>query len=96
MIQGWWKWLLTSHEFLRVANFVVGKIGAIALVEGLLIHSVGYNTWIAPVKANPTDWAQYRLLHTIPEMVSYELKHFEEFFQQRRALLLQKLKMALA
>lgn len=88
----------SDEESVRM-QALVHQVPNLQFLEGLVNQdktATPYNTWIAPVKANPTDWAQYRLLHTIPEMVSYELKHFEEFFQQRRALLLQKLKMALA
>lgn len=77
---------------------LVNQVPNLQFLEGLVNQAKldsAYADWIAPTRAKPADWAQYRQLHAIPDLQSYGLEQFEEFFKQRRALLLARLKQVL-
>jgi hypothetical protein len=75
---------LMQDRFNRVAN--------LQLLEGLTNESklaTPFDEWIAPMlKADKAaEWAAYKERHAIPELESYGLAKFDEFYEQRRAKL---------
>ncbi|NCT95946.1 MAG: DUF262 domain-containing protein [Comamonadaceae bacterium] len=71
------------------------QIPNLQFLEGLTNQAkldATYESWIAPLQAKPADWAQYRAQHLVPEMSAYDLHSFEEFFAQRRELMLENLR----
>lgn len=54
-----------------------------------------FTDWIAPIQCKPDKWMQYRQEHAIPALTAYSLTEFEEFFNECRKLLLERLKLAL-
>jgi hypothetical protein len=74
------------------------QVPNLQFLEGLVNQSKldsSFAEWIAPMQVKPPEWAQYRQQHCIPEMPSYGLEHFEEFFKLRRGLLLTRLRESL-
>lgn len=55
-----------------------------------------FAAWTAPLQAKPADWALYCQQHAIPALASYWLDRFEAFFNERRALLMGRLKAELS
>lgn len=77
---------------------LMNQVPNLQFLEGLVNQTKldsSFADWIAPMQAKPSDWAQYRQQHAIPEMPSYGLEHFEEFFKLRRGALLSRLKQSL-
>lgn len=77
---------------------MVNQVPNLQFLEGLTNQAklaTPYADWIAPLQDKPEEWAQYRQQHAIPALGTYTLWEFEEFFEERRALLLQRLKNAL-
>jgi hypothetical protein len=52
--------------------------------------------WIAPIQCKPDKWAQNRQEHAIPKLTACTLAESAEFFNERRKLLLKRLRLALA
>ena len=52
-----------------------------------------FEEWIKPMQSDedPSKWANYQGQHLIPLLSDYSLKNFKQFFEKRRALLLNKL-----
>ncbi|MDE3105446.1 MAG: DUF262 domain-containing protein [Acidobacteriota bacterium] len=78
---------------------LVNQVPNLQFLEGLANQTkldTAFADWIAPTLAKPTEWAQYRQLHGIPELPSYGLDQFEAFCNARRELLLLRLKESLA
>jgi Protein of unknown function DUF262 len=77
---------------------LMDQVPNLQFLEGLTNQSKldsSFADWVEPMQAKPADWAQYRQQHAIPEMPNYGLEHFEEFFKQRRTMLLSRLKLSL-
>lgn len=65
------------------------------MLEGVANQSkldAPFKDWIKPLQADPASWATFRSQHMIPELSSYELESFNDFFTKRRDMLLEKLK----
>jgi hypothetical protein len=78
---------------------LMNQIPNLQLLEGLTNQSkldTPFDTWITSIKTDPDRWAQYRQQHAIPEMPGYTPAAFERFFEKRKAILLERLRAALA
>lgn len=78
---------------------MVNQVPNLQFLEGLVNQSKldsAFVDWIAPIQAKAEEWGQYRQQHAIPDLQSYGLDQFETFFQQRRELLMARLKKTLA
>lgn len=77
----------------------VNQVPNLQFLEGLVNQSKldsPFDAWIAPLQAKPAEWAQYRQQHAIPELSDFGMGRFEAFFEQRRELLMVRLRTALA
>ncbi len=86
-----------EHAIARMQE-LMNQVPNLQILEGLANQSkldTAFADWIVPLQANPSEWALYRQLHAIPELPSYSLEQFEEFFEQRRKLLMTRLKQSL-
>lgn len=93
---------------LKAANFkedqiirmqsLFNQVPNLQLLEGLANLSklnTPFAEWIVPMREDPLKWAQYQQQHSIPELSSYALDEFEDFFEKRRILLIERLKVVL-
>ena len=88
-----------SEEAIVRMQELMNQVPNLQFLEGLVNQSKldsAFADWIAPMLAKPAVWAQYRQQHAIPDQPSYGLDKFETFFQERRALLMARLKETLA
>jgi hypothetical protein len=88
-----------SEDAIARMQELVNQVPNLQLLEGLANQSKldsAFSDWIVPLQAKPTEWTQYRQQHAIPELSDYGISHFEEFFKERRALLMTRLRELLA
>lgn len=77
---------------LYLASF--NQLPNLQMLEGVANQSkldTPFEEWISPLRQDPTKWGNYRSQHLIPELDSYGLSAFKEFFSKRREALLEKL-----
>jgi hypothetical protein len=77
---------------------LVNQVPNLQFLEGLANQSkldTAFDAWIAPIRKDSLRWAQYQQQHAIPDLSSYTLADFENFFRERRQLMLQRLKAVL-
>jgi hypothetical protein len=87
-----------SDDAIARMQELMNKVPNLQFLEGLVNQAKldsAFADWIVPLQAKAADWAQYAQLHAIPEMPSYGLADFEQFFEQRRMILISRLKQSL-
>lgn len=89
---------LTEDE-IEWAQAHVNQIANLQLLEGVVnqvkLDSL-FDDWIAPTRADPGAWAQYRAQHAIPDLPDFRFPRFKEFFEARQRTMLTRLKAELA
>lgn len=89
---------LTEDE-IEWAQAHVNQIANLQLLEGVVnqtkLDSL-FDEWIAPLRADPAAWGQYRTQHSIPDLPDFSFARFGKFFEARQQLMLTRLKAELA
>ena len=85
---------LTEDE-IEWAQARVNQIANLQLLEGV-VNKVKLDTlfddWIAPTRADPAAWGQYRAQHAIPDLSDFSFPRFREFFEARQRTMLARLR----
>lgn len=71
----------------------VNRLGNIQLLEGNINkqkNATELKEWLAETYKSDSALGSYRMLHNIPENISYDFDKFEEFYKERKKLLAQK------
>lgn len=89
---------LTEDE-IEWAQARLNQIANLQLLEGV-VNQVKldsfFDDWIAPMRADPVAWGQYRALHAIPDLTEFGFPRFRDFFEARQKIMLTRLKAELA
>lgn len=86
-----------GEEAIQRMHELVNQVPNLQILEGLTNQSKldsAFADWIKPMQEMPDTsiWTQYKHLHAIPAIADYGMQRFEEFFNLRKELLLERLK----